>query len=287
MRGFERGSLADGQADLSDPAREAHASPGAPRAQAAGDGDRLRPGSAGDPGGTDDGGATPLPIATPQPRTNALATVAIACAILCPIGPGALLAIAFAFIALGQIRRSGGSLVGAGRAKVAIVLSCAELVAVGHAIHRTGNLARQSALAEAEAQQFFHDFTRYQEDEHFGEKARSRMSQGLRLALIPPADAHLSFEIADALGAFQSFQSCPNFFVHLPQGTTPKVAELSCTSTFAPDGPPIATEVRLVPEGERWRIAGFSLKSPLLPRALSAQGPIFATVQLQDFKPKR
>lgn len=234
-----------------------------------------------------DGGDDPPPVVTPLPRVNGLATVAVACAILCPIGPGAIVALPLALIALGQIGRSGGGLVGAGRAWAAILLSCVELAIVGHAFHRTGTHARRPAIVEAEARQFLHDFTRYQEDERFGAKARSRMSRGLGLALKPPSDAHLSFEIADALGAFHAFQSCPGFAHKGPRGRTPEIAAIGCLSTFAPDGPPITTEVRLVQEEGRWRVFGFSLKSPLLPRAFSARGRLFSTVQLQDFAPGR
>lgn len=231
------------------------------------------------------------PVAGDLPRANVLATLSIASAaigaVIClPIGattfaaPLSVTALLMAAVALWQIRSRGGLSAGAGRAWAALVVGgiCLVCIAIEARAH-----ARHEALVLSEAARFFGNFSRYQEDEAFGAAARQQMSRGLRSALKEPEDARLSFEIADALGTFGSFQSCARGISwarksRLSIAVAPQLADLRCQASFAPAGPPISALFTLVYEENAWRMARFSLKSPLRARAFAAQGALPANL---------
>ncbi|MDR0966423.1 MAG: hypothetical protein LBM75_07995 [Myxococcales bacterium] len=239
----------------------------------------------------DDGGgmSDPLPAPMTVARLNPLAVTACVCAFLPLIG--AFLAIVLAAIALTQIDRSRGRLFGGGWAKLAILLSLIQLAVAGVLVHGFYEKNRQTREARAEAHHFLHDFTRYQEDESFKEKAQARMNPGLRVELSSPRDEHLSFAIADALGAFHSLDKCrwkmatadEPLFLFFKSGY-PLLGSLRCVSAFALNGPPIETSVGLVRfEGERWQVAAFGLKSLLSDIAFTAEGRIMRPIDLPEF----
>lgn len=230
----------------------------------------------------------PEPVVTPESRTHPLSIAALLFALLCP-GPGTILALICAFLAFRQIRLGDGKWDGDGMAKAAVAISLLELIFIGVMLAHLRSRFQEMEALEVEAAQFLHDFTRYQEDESFADKARARMSQGLRVALMRPQDERLSFEIADTLGPFEAFQSCPSSTITTPREGAPSVFTLNCTATFAPNGPPVAVTMFFVPEGdpEVWRVVGFTLKSPLHARPITVEGPILRTVKLSDYSPRR
>lgn len=240
--------------------------------------------SSGDFGGFPQDGS-PSPVVTPEARTHPLSIAALLFALLCP-GPGALVALVCAFFAFRQIRLGDGKWLGDGMTKAAVALSLVQVILIGVMVEHHLAFNRQMEAVRVEGVQFLHDFTRYQEDESFAEKARARMSKEMRRAIEPPKDEHFSFDIADTLGAFHALRTCTKGSVQMTQDGSPATAHIECTATFAPNGPPIAVNMFFVQEGETndWRVSGFTLKSPLHAQPFAIRGGLMITPHLPAFR---